>query len=124
MVACIFDEPKIAKLLLEKGAVVNHCAPDGVTPISASVLGSEKCAILCVRSGVDVNNLVNGCTLLAQSALVGHDAVFFFFLNMDKTKINVGNGRIDTRHLALSSSASLVMLFSAGKNFQGNLGER
>ena len=81
IVACIFDEPKIAKLLLEKGAVVNHCAPDGVTPISASISGLEKCAILCVRSRVDVKALVNRCTLLVQSALVGHDEVvsFFFF---------------------------------------------
>ena len=67
-----------------------------------------------------MNTLVNRCTLLVQSALVGYDEAFsFFFLNMDETKINVGNRRINTRHLALSSSVSLVMLFLVGEKLSG-----
>ena len=38
---------------------------------------------------------------------------------MDETKINVGNRRIYTRHPALSSSVSLVMLFLVGEKLSG-----
>ena len=60
LIACIFDKPKIAKHLLGKRVDVHHCTPDCITPISASLSASEKCVILCVKSGVDVNTLVMG----------------------------------------------------------------